>query len=51
MSSTKLADAEEAGDKKAGKREKDKKAKMVYDDAEFSPEERMATMPRYVFHP
>lgn len=38
----------EAGDKKA-KREKDKKSRMVYDDAEFSPEERMAALPRYAF--
>lgn len=36
---------------KSGKKEKDKKGKMVYDDAEFSPEERMAALPRYVFTP
>lgn len=34
---------------KSGKKEKDKKGKMVYDDAEFSPEERMAALPRYAF--
>ena len=34
-----------------GKKEKDKKGKMVYDDAEFSPEERMAALPRYAFTP
>ncbi|KAG6052727.1 hypothetical protein E4U17_005485 [Claviceps sp. LM77 group G4] len=40
--------AEDAGEKKA-KREKDKKSRMFYDDAEFSPEERMAALPRYAF--
>ena len=39
---------EEAGDKKS---KKDKKAKMVYDDAEISPEERMAQFARYAFVP
>lgn len=34
---------------KPGKKEKDKRGKMVYDDAEFSPEERMAALPRYLF--
>lgn len=34
-----------------GKKEKDKKGKMVYDDAEFSPEERMAALPRYAYTP
>lgn len=41
-------DAEEAGEKKS---KKDKKGKMVYDDAEISPEERMAQFPRYAFTP
>ena len=41
-------EAEETSEKK-GKREKDKKGRMVYDDAEFSPEERMAVLPRYAF--
>lgn len=40
--------AEDAGDKKT-KRDKDKKSRMVYDDAEISPEERMAALPRYAF--
>lgn len=43
-------EAEDAGDKRV-KREKDKKGRMVYDDAEFSPEERMAALPRYAFAP
>ena len=38
---------EETGEKK----KKEKKAKMIYDDAEVSPEERMAALPRYVFAP
>ena len=32
-----------------GAKKKDKKGRMVYDDAEFSPEERMAALPRYAF--
>ncbi|KAJ3517854.1 hypothetical protein NM208_g14644 [Fusarium decemcellulare] len=40
---------EEAGDKK--KKDKDKKSKMFYDDAEVSPEERMAALPRYLYTP
>lgn len=31
------------------KSKKEKKGKMVYDDMEFSPEERMAALPRYAF--
>ncbi|RDA91346.1 hypothetical protein CP533_0011 [Ophiocordyceps camponoti-saundersi (nom. inval.)] len=31
------------------KPKKDKKGKLVYDDAEVSPEEKMALMPRYAF--
>ncbi|KAL2211463.1 hypothetical protein CC79DRAFT_1363760 [Sarocladium strictum] len=38
----------EDGEKKS---KKDKKGKMVYDDAEFSPEERMAQFARYAFRP
>ncbi|CAM1504867.1 Fc.00g024580.m01.CDS01 [Cosmosporella sp. VM-42] len=38
---------DEGGEKK----KKEKKAKMIYDDAEVSPEERMAALPRYVFAP
>ncbi|KAF7541561.1 hypothetical protein G7Z17_g11917 [Cylindrodendrum hubeiense] len=42
----------EAGDDdKKGKKDKDKKSRMMYDDAEISPEERMAALPRYVFAP
>ncbi|KAH8734327.1 hypothetical protein BGZ61DRAFT_490322 [Ilyonectria robusta] len=42
----------EAGDDdKKGKKDKDKKTRMMYDDAEISPEERMAALPRYVFAP
>jgi len=33
------------------KAKKDKPIKMVYSDNEFSPEERMAKMPRYAFVP
>ncbi|KAI9170761.1 BUB3-interacting and GLEBS motif-containing protein [Paramyrothecium foliicola] len=39
-----------AGDKKA-KKDKEKKGRMIYDDAEISPEERMSAMPRYAFRP
>lgn len=39
----------EEGDKK--KKDKDKKGRMFYDDAEVSPEERMAALPRYQFTP
>ncbi|PNP86073.1 hypothetical protein FNYG_01129 [Fusarium nygamai] len=38
---------EEGGDKK----KKEKKARMFYDDAEVSPEERMSMLPRYAFVP
>jgi hypothetical protein len=38
---------EEGGDKK----KKEKKARMFYDDAEISPEERMSMLPRYAFVP
>lgn len=38
-------EAAAGGEKK--KKDKDKKGKMVYDDAEISPEERMAMFPRY----
>jgi hypothetical protein len=41
------AAAAEEGDKK----KKEKKARMFYDDAEISPEERMAALPRYAFVP
>lgn len=41
-------EAEDAGEKKG---KKEKKSRMVYDDAEFSPEERMAALPRYAFVP
>lgn len=40
---------DDAGEKK--KKDKDKKGKMFYDDAEVSPEERMAALPRYAFAP
>ncbi|UKZ80246.1 hypothetical protein TrVFT333_008003 [Trichoderma virens FT-333] len=43
-------EGEEAGDGK-GKKDKDKKGRMVYDDAEFSPEEKMAALPRYAYIP
>ncbi|KAG6034230.1 hypothetical protein E4U41_006633 [Claviceps citrina] len=42
-------ETEDAGGDKKAKRDKDKKTRMVYDDAEFSPEERMAALPRYAF--
>lgn len=41
---------EEAGGEKK-KKGKDKNTKMIYDDAEVSPEERMAALPRYAFAP
>jgi hypothetical protein len=41
------AEGEDTGDKK----KKEKKARMFYDDAEVSPEERMAALPRYAFVP
>lgn len=34
---------------KSSKKDKDRKGRMVYDDAEYSPEERMAALPRYAF--
>lgn len=40
---------EEEGGEKRGKKEK--KARLVYDDAEISPEERMAAFPRYAYGP
>lgn len=43
--------AEAGDDDKKGKKDKDKKTRMMYDDAEISPEERMAALPRYVFAP
>ncbi|KAH7156761.1 hypothetical protein EDB81DRAFT_399068 [Dactylonectria macrodidyma] len=39
----------EGDEDKKGKKDKDKKTRMIYDDAEISPEERMAALPRYVF--
>lgn len=43
---------EEADDgEKKGKKDKDKKGRMIYDDAEISPEERIAALPRYAFQP
>lgn len=42
-------EGEESADKK--KKDKDKKGRMFYDDAEVSPEERMAALPRYQFTP
>lgn len=41
-------DGEEAGE---GKSKKEKKGRMIYDDAEFSPEEKMAALPRYAYTP
>lgn len=41
-------DGDDAGEKKS---KKDKKGTMVYDDAEISPEERMAQFARYAFVP
>lgn len=38
----------EDGEKKA---KKEKRGRMVYEDTEISPEERMAAMPRYAFVP
>ncbi|TWU76161.1 hypothetical protein ED733_001821 [Metarhizium rileyi] len=43
--------AQEAGDAGDKKAKKEKKGRMVYDDVEFSPEERMAALPRYAFVP
>lgn len=45
---TKPQDGEDAGEKKS---KKDKKGKMVYDDAEISPEEHMSKFARYAFTP
>lgn len=41
-------EGEEAGEGKS-KKDKDKKGRMIYDDAEFSPEEKMAALPRYAY--
>ena len=38
------------GEKK-GKKDKDKNTRMIYSDNETSPEEKMATLPRYAFIP
>ncbi|KAH6609993.1 kinesin family member 18/19 [Trichoderma cornu-damae] len=46
----KAEDGEETGEVKV-KKDKDKKGRMVYDDAEFSPEEKMAALPRYAYIP
>jgi hypothetical protein len=40
----------EDGEKK-GKKDKDKKTRMFYDDSEISPEERMAGLSRYMWTP
>ena len=42
--------AEKPGEKK-GKRDKDKVTKLVYSDDTVSPEEKMASLPRYAFVP
>jgi hypothetical protein len=42
------AEKPDASEKKA---KKDKPIRMVYSDTEFSPEEKMAKMPRYAFVP
>lgn len=39
----------EAEAPKTTKKDKDKKGRMFYDDADTSPEERMAALPRYAF--
>ncbi|PTB67760.1 hypothetical protein BBK36DRAFT_1140391 [Trichoderma citrinoviride] len=44
-------EGEEAAEGAKTKKEKDKKGRMVYDDAEFSPEEKMAALPRYAYTP
>ncbi|KAL6880745.1 hypothetical protein J3F83DRAFT_719674 [Trichoderma novae-zelandiae] len=44
-------EGEEAAEGTKAKKEKDKKGRMVYDDAEFSPEEKMAALPRYAYTP
>ena len=41
----------DAAGEEAGAKKKEKKGRMVYDDAEISPEERMAMLPRYAFTP
>lgn len=46
---TEAAPAEPAVEKKS-KKDKDK-GRMIYSDPEFSPEERMAQMPRYAYVP
>lgn len=43
------AQAHETEPPKAAKKDKDKKGRMFYEDAEVSPEERMAQLPRYAF--
>lgn len=44
-------EAEEPSESKKDKKDKEKKGRMVYDDAEFSPEEKMAALPRYAYTP
>ncbi|RDA83899.1 hypothetical protein CP532_3364 [Ophiocordyceps camponoti-leonardi (nom. inval.)] len=47
----KTASKPENGAEGEKKSKKDKKGRLVYDDAEVSPEEKMALMPRYAFVP
>ncbi|KAL7921890.1 hypothetical protein ACQKWADRAFT_294732 [Trichoderma austrokoningii] len=42
---------EEGEDAGEGKSKKEKKGRMIYDDAEFSPEEKIAALPRYAYTP
>lgn len=43
--------AAEATEEKPAKKDKSKQARLVYSDNEFSPEEKMAGLPRYAFVP
>lgn len=44
----KVEAAEELGDRKS---KKEKAIRMIYMDADVSPEERMAQLPKYAFNP
>jgi hypothetical protein len=47
---TENADKADGAEKKS-KKDKDKDIRLVYSDNEVSPEEKMASLPRYAFNP
>jgi hypothetical protein len=49
--STPVPDANTKSELAEKKSKKDKPMKMIYSDNDISPEEKMAIMPRYAYHP